>query len=233
MTTPAWQFNEMVHSGVDFADTNEVEAYDQRQRRDPAVAQQLLKELGVTGKDVLLEFGPGTGVFTLEAAKLCRKVYAVDVSSAMLAYIERQARRQGLDNVVLVNEGFLGYRHDDEPVNYVVSQFAFHHLPDFWKVQALGQIAALLEPGGTFYLHDVVFSFEPHENTQRIEAWFDAYASDTGDGWARHDFEMHMRQEYSTYSWLLEAMLERSGFAIVKVEYDALKVYGAYTCVKR
>jgi len=223
----------MVHSGVDFANPDEVAAYDQRQGRDPATAQQLLSELGITGQDALLEFGPGTGVFTLEAARLCRKVYAVDVSPAMLAYIERQARRQGSDNVVLVNEGFLSYRHEGELVDVVVSRFALHHLPDFWKVQALARIAELLKPGGTFYLHDVVFSFEPHESAQRIEAWFDAYASDTGDGWTRADFEMHVRQEYSTYSWLLEAMLERSGFKIGEVEHDALKVYSAYTCVKR
>lgn len=232
MTTPSWQFNEMVHSGVDFADPNEVEVYDQRQQRDPAEEQQLLSGLGVTRDDTLLEFGPGTGALTLEAAKLCRKVYAVDVSSAMLAYIKWQAQRQGLNNVVLANGGFLSYQHDDEPVDHVVSQFALHHLPDFWKVQALHQIADLLKPGGTFYLRDVVFSFEPRESAQHIEAWFDAYASDTGDGWTRDDFEMHVRQEYSTYSWLLEAMLERSGFEIARVEHDGLKVYGAFTCVK-
>jgi len=230
---PPWLFDEMVHSGVDFADPDEVETYNRRQQRDLEAERQLLSQLGITGDDILLEFGPGTGVLTLEAAKLCHKVYAADVSPAMLAYIERRTARLGLDNVVLVNAGFLSYRHEGEPVDCVVSQFALHHLPDFWKVQALHQIAELLRPGGTFFLHDVVFSFEPHESAQRIEAWFDAYASDTGDGWARSDFEMHVRQEYSTYSWLLEAMLERSGFEIAKVEHDALKVYGAYTCVKR
>lgn len=49
----------------------------------------------------------------------------------MLAYIERRAQQSGLDNVVLVNAGFLGYRHEGEPVDVVVSQFALHHLPDF------------------------------------------------------------------------------------------------------
>lgn len=232
MVKPAWQFDEMIHSGVDFANPDEVAAYDQRQQRDPATEQQLLRQLGVTADDTLLEFGPGTGVFALEAAKLCRKVYAADVSPAMLAYIERRARQQGLDNLVLVNAGFLGYRHEGEPLDYVVSQFAFHHLPDFWKVQALGQIATLLKPGGTFFLHDVVFSFEPSDSARYIQAWFDSYASTTGDGWARADFEQHVRQKYSTYSWLLEAMLERTGFEITGVEQH-MNVYSAYTCVKR
>jgi ubiquinone/menaquinone biosynthesis C-methylase UbiE len=232
VSTFPWQFDELVHSGVDFADPDEVEAYDQRQQRDPEVERRLLRQLGVTGASALLEFGPGTGVLTLEAAKLCRKVYAVDVSPAMLAYIERRAQYLGWDNLTLVNAGFLSYHHEGELVDVVVSQFALHHLPDFWKVQALVRIAEVLKPGGTFYLHDVVFSFESQESARRIEAWFDAYASGTGDGWSRSDFEMHVRQEYSTYSWLLEAMLVQAGFEIVQAEYDALKVYGAYTCVK-
>lgn len=37
-------------------------AYDQRQQRDPAAEQQLLAQLGVTGDNTLLEFGPGTGI---------------------------------------------------------------------------------------------------------------------------------------------------------------------------
>jgi putative AdoMet-dependent methyltransferase len=137
MSTFPWQFDEMVHSGVDFVEPDEVAAYDKRQQRDPEVERQLLRQLGVVDEHTLLEFGPGTGVLTLEAAKVCRKVYAVDVSPAMLSYIERRAQQFELDNVVLANAGFLGYRHEGEPVDVVVSQFALHHLPDFWKVQAL------------------------------------------------------------------------------------------------
>ena len=169
MTKPGYQFDEMIHSGVDFANPTEVEAYDRRQQRDPEAERQLLAHLNVTGDDTLLEFGPGTGFLTLEAAKLCHKVYAADVSAAMLAHIRFRAAALGLDNIELVHAGFLSYRHQGDPVDYVVSQFAFHHLPDFWKVQALTQIADALKRGGTFYLRDVVFSFEPSESARYVE----------------------------------------------------------------
>ena len=42
-----------------------------------------------------------------------------------------------------------------------------------------------------------------------------------------------MRDEYSTYSWLLEPMLERAGFEIADAEYGPLGAYAAYVCVKR
>jgi hypothetical protein len=41
-----------------------------------------------------------------------------------------------------------------------------------------------------------------------------------------------LRTEYSTFSWLLEPMLERVGFAIREVEYSPSRAFAAYTCVK-
>ncbi len=42
-----------------------------------------------------------------------------------------------------------------------------------------------------------------------------------------------MREEHSTFSWLLEPMLERAGFNIRDVDFSASRTYAAYTCVKR
>jgi len=44
---------------------------------------------------------------------------------------------------------------------------------------------------------------------------------------------MHLRQEYSTFSWILESMLEHSGFEIERAEYSTGRVFAAYICVKR
>lgn len=42
----------------------------------------------------------------------------------------------------------------------------------------------------------------------------------------------HLREEYSTFNWLLEPMLERCGFAIRRAEHSANRIYAAYVCVK-
>jgi hypothetical protein len=34
------------------------------------------------------------------------------------------------------------------------------------------------------------------------------------DGWTRAELEEHVRDEHSTFTWLLEPMFERAGFVI-------------------
>jgi putative AdoMet-dependent methyltransferase len=227
-----WAFDEFVQASVNFSNAQEVEQYDQRQQSDAEQEAALLRRLGVSGDHTLIEFGLGTGVLAVEAAKVCRKVYAVDVSTAMLSFVETRAERLGLGNLECFTGGFLTYEHRGEPADIVVTQNALHHLPDFWKVEALLRVASMLKPGGIFYLRDVIFSFPPAESATRIEAWIDEVSSDTGDGWSREDFEGHVRDEHSTYSWLLEPMIGRTGFEIEDASYDALGAYAEYTCKK-
>ena len=40
------------------------------------------------------------------------------------------------------------------------------------------------------------------------------------DGWGRWEIEEHVRDEHSTFSWILEPMMERIGFVIEQAEYD-------------
>jgi len=47
------------------------------------------------------------------------------------------------------------------------------------------------------------------------------------------ELETHLREEYSTYSWLLESMLKRSGFEITNVTHSPSRIFSAYTAVKR
>jgi putative AdoMet-dependent methyltransferase len=227
--TPPWQFNEFQDFG--FSTREEIVDYEWRLGIDPAIERRRLLELGLSESDALLELGCGPGVLAVEAAKLCRHVTAVDVSTAMLDYARAKARREGVENIDFVQAGFLTYLHGDEPVNMVVTQRALHHLPYFWKVQALECIRRMLRPGGTFYLSDLVYTFEPKEAVTAIEDWINATASGNERGFHREFFEEHVRNEHSTYSWLLEAMLERVGFEIRDAKYDPRKAYAAYTCV--
>ena len=89
----------------------------------------------------------------------------------------------------------------------------------------------MMRPGGIFYLRDVIFSFEPTEIDKYIEAWIDAVSNSTS--WTRDDFETHVREEYSTYSWLIEEMLTKAGFEIQKAKYHDLKTYAEYICTRK
>jgi cyclopropane fatty-acyl-phospholipid synthase-like methyltransferase len=216
----AWLYDEMKHIGVNFDDPAVVALYDAKQRSDIEDDRKNALEWGIGADHTVIEFGPGTGAFTVAAAERAARVIAVDVSAPMLEYARRRAIAAKVDHrIEFRHAGFLTYQHAREPADFVVSEFAFHHLPDFWKAIALDRIFAMLKPGGRFILRDVVFSFPPEQYIPQVERWIDGVCSDTNSGWSRGDFEMHVRDEHSTFSWILESMLRRAGFEVEQSEH--------------
>ncbi|GBE22298.1 MAG TPA: hypothetical protein ENH00_03260 [Actinobacteria bacterium] len=114
---------------------------------------------------------------------------------------------------------------------FVFSKNPLHHLPDFWKAQALVRIRALPEPGGILRLRDLVFSFPPEEADARIATWIDSVASE--DRWSREALVDHVRSEFSTYTWLLKAMIERIGFDAIDRFCSDSGIFARYTCRRR
>jgi hypothetical protein len=82
-------------------------------------------------------------------------------------------------------------------------------------------------------MRELVYSFEPAETEQALGQWL-AMAADSPDkGWTRGELVTHIREEHSTFSWLLETMLQRAGFEIRHVEHAATWVHSTYTCVRK
>lgn len=232
MANPPWFPDEVARAGAEHLDPSYVAGYDRKAGFEPTAELALLRDLGLDKAHTLVDIGAGTGALALAAAEVCRRVVAVDVSPAMLAAARAEAKGRGLENVEFVQAGFLTYEHRGDPADFVYSRNALHHLPDFWKTLALERIAGLLRPGGLLRLHDLVFSFEPRDAVGAIEAWLGGAAEHPADGWTRSELEEHVRDEHSTFSWLLEEMLLRTGFEIREARYrDA--VYAAYVCVHR
>lgn len=232
MTTPSWFLNELAHAGPEHLDLAYISGYDRKAGTDPADDLAALRALGLNKTSTLVDIGAGTGTFALAAAPHCHQVLAVDVSLAMLAVLRQRAEQLSITNVECVQAGFLSYAHQGQLADFVYSRHALHHLPDFWKALALTYVAATLKPGGVFYLRDLVFSFEPSEAEQVIELWL-SNASETSElGWTRAELETHLREEYSTFSWLLEPMIERAGFTIQDAQHTPSQLYSTYICVK-
>jgi hypothetical protein len=73
-----------------------------------------------------------------------------------------------------------------------------------------------------------VYHFAPGEAEERIEAWC-ATGGDTVEAdWARAELEDHVREEHSTFSWLLEPMMLRSGFEIAEAEHSEDGIFAKY-----
>lgn len=226
--TPSWFTDELSHAGRENLDPRHVARYDAKEAADADVELALLERLGLGRDRVLVEFGPGTGQFTVAAAQACARVIAVDVSPPMLDRLRTKAAALGLDNIELVEAGFLGYQHAGVPADFVYSRFALHHLPDFWKAIALDRLRRVLRPGGVVRLWDVVYDFEPGEAEERIEAWC-ATGGDSIEGeWSRAELEEHVRDEHSTFTWALESMIRRCGFEIAEAEHSQDGIFAKY-----
>lgn len=204
-------------AGRENLDPAHVARYDGKMDAAAEAEVAVLSRFGLGANSTVIEFGPGTGRFTVAAASHCARVVAVDISPPMLEHLNGKLLAHRLQNVELVCGGFLSYAHHAAPVDFVYSRFALHHLPDFWKAMALLRIRGMLRPGGVFRLWDVIFDFPLEEAAKHIEAWCATGGEGVEGEWGRAELEEHVRDEHSTFSWLLEPMLAHANFEIIDV----------------
>jgi SAM-dependent methyltransferase len=231
----SWWLDERAHAGREHFDEQHARRYDAKMDAQAAEEVRLLTAAGVLDRTCsVVDIGAGSGQFTLAAAPACGRIVAVDVSPVMLARLAESIERCAASNVEVVRAGFLTYRHSGEPADVVYSRYALHHLPDFWKAIALRRIAAILRPGGVLRLWDVVYGFEPADAEHRIDAWIaESMSADVERGWTRAELAAHVRDEHSTFTWLLEPMIERAGFDTLDASYSASGMSARYLCRRR
>lgn len=226
-----WQYNEFKQVGKDYSVPTEVEMYDSSHSDFRDIAEEsniVLDSLGIAEDDVLIDFGSGTGTFVIQAALRGAKVYAVDVSRAMLDYAQAKAAKAGISNIFFCHSGFLSFEFEDQTANSIVTTFTLHHLPDFWKGIALSRIYRMLRPGGQLYIHDAIV--EEHQAIENVAALIEKLA-DAGGDFLREDTEGHFREEFSTYDWIMDGLLARTGFTIKSKKIQD-GVIGTYHCTK-
>jgi FkbM family methyltransferase len=229
-----WMLDEPAHAGPDHLDPEAVTRYDRKQGDAPDRAAQadveLLRAAGLDATSTVVDLGAGTGPFALAAARHVGRVIAVDISPAMLAHLERRVQECGLADVEVVRGGLLSYDHEGPPADAVHTRNVLHQLPDLFKVVALHRIAGMLRPGGVLRLRDLILDCSPDQLDDVVARWFDAAPTDPAEGYTAEDLAGHLREEHSTFAWLLRPMLEATGFRIV--EEDQTLAFGAYTCLR-
>lgn len=228
-----WLYDETTQVGTDYSDISNVQAYDTQMEKFRDVkkeATDIIDDICLERKHSLLEIGTGTGNFAIEAAKRCDNVYAIDVSHAMITYAKQKAQNMEINNISFYQAGFLSYEHSGRPLDVIVSNVALHHLPDFWKMVALKRIYKFLKKNGIFYLSDAIFSFPIEEYDHKINNWIEIMKEKVGINFAK-EAQMHIKKEYSTFDWVIEEMLHRSGF-----EFDIRRkddFFAVYHCKKK
>ncbi|GIQ78134.1 MULTISPECIES: class I SAM-dependent methyltransferase [unclassified Bradyrhizobium] len=215
-----WYYTQRRQVGLDTAVAS---IYDVSEDSDVR-ARQALTMLGVKPGWRIADIGCGNGVLATEAALMGAEVDAIDISPAMIGLAEIYARDRKA-KIRTQPAGLLSFAYQPNSYDVIVSEFTLHHLPDFWKAVALSRIFNALKPGANFYLRDMVFVSMPDGVDRDVEGWADFSIKN-------HDFEResvmtHMRDEYSTFGWVMERMLTETGFTLVAADYHA-PLHGTY-----
>ncbi|MDZ5470893.1 class I SAM-dependent methyltransferase (plasmid) [Bacillus sp. 31A1R] len=146
----------------------------------------------------VLEFGPGTGNLTEKLLSYGLTVTAVEPSSSM-----RKIAIEKLQNRANVIDGdFMNFPESNYQT--IVSTYAFHHLTDQEKSEAVASYGKLLASGGKIVFADTMY--------ESVEAYKEAIADATEKGF--HNLAEDLQREYYTTIPVLKEILETNGFSV-------------------
>ncbi|WP_025027125.1 class I SAM-dependent DNA methyltransferase [Caldalkalibacillus mannanilyticus] len=147
----------------------------------------------------VVEFGVGTGNLTQKLLDKGYHVTGFEPSSSMM----RKAKEKLSEEVSLFNGDFITF-YTKEPMDAFVSTYAFHHLTDAEKAEAISKYSSLLSKGGKVVFADTVFIDEVHKQK------YIAAAKDKGFFNLAQDLET----EYYTTIPTLEKIFNTHGFFV-------------------
>lgn len=168
------------------------EVYDQRHR--------IVAAVGLKPGSVVADVGAGTGLFTFLFADEVQpggRVYAVDISPALLGHLRRRASERKDDSVVVVQGGERDARLPGESVDRVFICDTYHHFE--YPAPMLASIHRALRPGGELVL--VEFKRVPGESSEwvlnHVRAGQDVFESEIrAAGFERVDEPVSLKENY-------------------------------------
>ncbi|GMK45283.1 class I SAM-dependent DNA methyltransferase [Paenibacillus glycanilyticus] len=160
---------------------------------------RILEAVAERVSGTIVEFGVGTGNLTEKLLKRSDKVYGIEPSEGM----RREVSKRELP-IRLLDGDFLDFPELPERMDAIVSTYAFHHLTDTEKDQAIALYSQLLAPGGRVVFADTSFASaeERHQIEQTaLEAGFLNLYQD-------------LRTEYYTSLDVLNKLFTNHGFTV-------------------
>ena len=110
----------------------------------------MLSEVGIGEGQSVLDFGCGSGTYSIPAAELVGRngrIYSLDVSRGALEKLSIKAEKEGLDNIVtLLSSGNVDIPIENETLNHVLLIDVLQEISD--KEALLEEIHRILKPDG-------------------------------------------------------------------------------------
>lgn len=148
---------------------------------------------------VVLEFGVGTGNLTKKLLEAGKTVYGIEPSAPM-----RELAMEKLEGVSIQDGDFLQFPLPPESIDTIVSTYAFHHLTDEEKEQAISKYGKLLNKGGKIVFADTAFVDRKTHEQMMNEAKAKGF----------HDLAEDLKREYYTTLPSLDHMFVNNGFSV-------------------
>lgn len=119
----------------------------------------IVEEAALTGQELVLDVGTGTGHTALALAPTAREVIALDITTPMLEAAKRLASERHVTNIRFEVGDAQALPYTSESIDLVVCRKAAHH---FYQVpQAVREWARVVKPGGKVLLVDSISPEEP------------------------------------------------------------------------
>ena len=109
-----------------------------------------LKKAGLSKGQTVFDIGCGSGAVTIHLAKEVGKegrVYAVDISQKQIEYAKEKVKREGLDNVIFINDDIaFASKLPKNIADIIYVRLVLMHMSN--PVKAIEQMKLILKPGG-------------------------------------------------------------------------------------
>ena len=139
---------------------HKLDAESFRKEIDPSA---VLKNLGLTPKDIFIDIGCGTGYYLKAAAsKIARPdaLYGLDTSGKMLRFLKKHTDAEILARVKLLKSREYSFPLPDALGSFVLLSTVLHEVDD--KVLLLAEVRRVLKPGGRIGVIEFEKKETPH-----------------------------------------------------------------------
>jgi 2-polyprenyl-3-methyl-5-hydroxy-6-metoxy-1,4-benzoquinol methylase len=96
----------------------------------------------------LLDFGCGSGAITNKLAEVVKEIDAIDISSGMLEFAEKQAENNSISNINYIQASIFDERFKDKKFDTILAFNVLHYIEAMPKL--IEKINTLLKPNGLF-----------------------------------------------------------------------------------
>ncbi|WP_188456566.1 class I SAM-dependent methyltransferase [Virgibacillus oceani] len=159
----------------------------------------ILNEVSKHAKGIVLEFGVGTGNLTEKLLKSGKKVYGIEPSRPM-----RELAVQKIPALDVKDGDFIDFPETADPIESIVSSYAFHHLTDSEKAIAIEKYASMLPEYGKVIFADTMFESDQAKEKAIKDAEAKGYSELAED----------LKREYYPTTGVLESIFISNGFNV-------------------